>query len=357
MRSTPSRVRDATERWHADGRQLADDDLANAEWVVPLDQSASTPCVVIPGFNAAATIVEALESLATQVVDAPFHVLFVDDCSTDNTVALVRDVAETFPLPIGVLRMQRNGGVSRARNVGLIATESRLIVFLDADDLAHPDYVDSQMAAHQVVNGPAITYALLDSSVFASSSSVVSGAVQRTSGAIAYGVIPAAGAGSMALNREAIETIGLFDPTLIGCEDFDLSVRAWLTDVPLTEAPGALCYYRQRDDKQEVFDQRVRFSMSHVLMTKKYWPIIDYKGYIYWQLRGLARIPGQLLRSYRWRQGDETDQFRAAELLGSIAGYVKGSWTYRFPLLCPWGKMLVKPPTTSPGVLGASSTS
>ena len=94
--------------------------------------------VVIPSYQQAVYLPEAIESVLAQTEPAA-EVLVVDDGSTDGT----EEVAARFP--VRYLR-RPNGGVSAARNTGVAATSSPLIVFLDADDRLHPGALASQRA-------------------------------------------------------------------------------------------------------------------------------------------------------------------------------------------------------------------
>ncbi|WP_232210419.1 glycosyltransferase family 2 protein [Nitrococcus mobilis] len=82
--------------------------------------------VVIPAYNAAVTLDDALKSI--QHASNPLEVIVVDDGSTDDTAV----VAKSFP-DIRLIRA-RNGGAARARNIGIEASHGEFIVFLDADD-------------------------------------------------------------------------------------------------------------------------------------------------------------------------------------------------------------------------------
>jgi glycosyltransferase involved in cell wall biosynthesis len=85
--------------------------------------------VVIPAYNAADTIADAIHSILDQTV-LPAAIVVVDDGSTDQTGALA---AGTSPL-VHVIR-QENAGVSQATNRGIDAVETPLVAFLDADDI------------------------------------------------------------------------------------------------------------------------------------------------------------------------------------------------------------------------------
>jgi glycosyltransferase involved in cell wall biosynthesis len=94
--------------------------------------------VVIPAYNAAATIERAIGSVLAQTRPAD-EVIVVDDGSKDNTAVVVRQFVDKVRLI-----SQANAGVSAARNTGIRATTGDWITFLDADDEWLPDYLKKQ---------------------------------------------------------------------------------------------------------------------------------------------------------------------------------------------------------------------
>ena len=85
---------------------------------------------VIPAYNAASTIEKCLENLITDVCCS--EIIIVNDGSTDNTV----DVIEKIKKKTDKIRLIStiNGGVSKARNIGLNEVNSEYFIFIDSDD-------------------------------------------------------------------------------------------------------------------------------------------------------------------------------------------------------------------------------
>lgn len=99
--------------------------------------------VVIPTLNEASYIANCLESLITQSLN-PDEVIVVDD-STDETSSLVRSFTSRFSqLNIKFLHINGAGcGVAAARHLGFTRCNSDIIVSLDADCIAAPQWLES----------------------------------------------------------------------------------------------------------------------------------------------------------------------------------------------------------------------
>ena len=88
--------------------------------------------VVIPAFNAEATIGRALSSVLLQEMQVT-EIIVIDDGSTDLTAEICRSYQSSTQVPILVTSVS-NGGVSSARNRGIAMAKASYIALLDADD-------------------------------------------------------------------------------------------------------------------------------------------------------------------------------------------------------------------------------
>ncbi|OAJ60740.1 glycosyl transferase family A [Paraburkholderia ginsengiterrae] len=96
--------------------------------------------IIIPCYNAAATLARALDSCRIQPEAA--QIIVVDDGSTDASAEIVAHCG-SLDARVGLLRMPYNGGAARARNWGAMHASHDLLAFLDADD----EYVPGALAA------------------------------------------------------------------------------------------------------------------------------------------------------------------------------------------------------------------
>lgn len=98
--------------------------------------------IVIPAYNAAEFLKETIDSVKAQGF-TNWEMIVVNDGSTDNTFAILRQERDAR---ITTLE-QSNLGVSAARNNGLMASNGKYIVFLDADDLMGPLFLEARVKA------------------------------------------------------------------------------------------------------------------------------------------------------------------------------------------------------------------
>ena len=87
--------------------------------------------VIIPAYNVEKYIQQCLDSVISQKTNFRFHVICINDSSTDNTGLLLKKYENAENVTI---IHQENKGFSGARNVGLRKTNGKYIMFVDSDD-------------------------------------------------------------------------------------------------------------------------------------------------------------------------------------------------------------------------------
>jgi glycosyltransferase involved in cell wall biosynthesis len=92
--------------------------------------------VIIPAYNAGATIDTCLDALREQDIVLPYEVIVVDDCSRDQTAALVNGRFD-----VTLIQHEARRGAAAARNSGIQAAQGEIICFTDADCEPKPDWL------------------------------------------------------------------------------------------------------------------------------------------------------------------------------------------------------------------------
>lgn len=97
--------------------------------------------IIVIGWNCARYLAPCLDSILNQTHRAE-EVVFVDDASTDGTLAIAR----TFESEgLRVIAREINGGMCAARMTGVEATKGTLLLFIDGDDVLPPDFVEQSL--------------------------------------------------------------------------------------------------------------------------------------------------------------------------------------------------------------------
>jgi glycosyltransferase involved in cell wall biosynthesis len=101
--------------------------------------------VIVPAYNSAAFIGEAIDSLLTQTLH-DIEIIVIDDASNDATYSIAESRARS-DTRVRVLRREQSGGAACARNAGLAIASGEYVALLDADDMALPNRLATTIGA------------------------------------------------------------------------------------------------------------------------------------------------------------------------------------------------------------------
>jgi glycosyltransferase involved in cell wall biosynthesis len=217
--------------------------------------------VVIPCYNAAATLGPTLDSILSQSF-TDLEVLVVDDGSDDDPRAVIEARGDSR---VHYRRIANSGTPSRPRNLAVGDAIGEVVFFCDADDLMLPGKIERQMTVFDErphVGMIFTDFQLIDAMnrVLASSfledyeslREVTRHGVREGGGycrermATALMRVNFVGTSSVAVRRSVFDEAGGFDERLRTAEDIDLWIRiARITDLYVIEDP--LHQYRQHD--------------------------------------------------------------------------------------------------------------
>lgn len=110
--------------------------------------------IIIPTYNCENYIEECMKGILAQTY-RNYEVIVVDDGSSDNSLAIVGEMAQKK----SNIRIVPNahGGVCKARNTGLELAQGKYICFIDADDIVYNDYLEL-LAKAIAVHSPDVVY-------------------------------------------------------------------------------------------------------------------------------------------------------------------------------------------------------
>lgn len=181
-----------------------------------------TISVIVPAYNAQNTILETIASIRSQTF-TDFELIIVDDGSSDRTLELLQNIRD----PRIKLVAYENSGVSVARNRGISLATSEYLAFIDADDLWTSDKLEQQLAVLQQHSTAGVAYSWTcfmdrqgkfvhtDRPVYFEGN--VRAELLKTNFLLS--------GSNPLIRREALASVGGFDPTLTHAEEWDLYLR------------------------------------------------------------------------------------------------------------------------------------
>ena len=112
----------------------------------------------MPNYNGNRFVEQAIGSVLRQTYPN-IELLIVDDCSSDGSLRLIREIAQRDER-IRVIELAQNGGVANARNAGIREARGEYVALIDNDDVWTEDKLERQLALAQ--RGADIVYSSYD---------------------------------------------------------------------------------------------------------------------------------------------------------------------------------------------------
>lgn len=201
--------------------------------------------VIIPAYNAEKTIRATIETVQQQTFQ-DFELIIVNDGSKDKTLEIVASIEDER---IKVFSYQ-NSGLSTARNRGISKANGEYIALLDADDFWTPDKLELQLLALSDRPQAGVAYSwtyFMDVDEQGQVAFLHPSNPYNFAGNVYEKLLISdfihSGSNTLIL-KQAIDSVGEFDPTLKSCEDWDYWLRL-ATRWHFVVVPKYQIYYRR----------------------------------------------------------------------------------------------------------------
>ena len=276
--------------------------------------------VVVPAFNAAATLGECLGALIGQsLARGDYEIIVVDDGSSDAT----REIAAASGV---VVIGQPNQGPASARNRGIAAASAPWVAFTDADCVPSRRWLAELLAAvegdpEQPIGAAGRTIGHGSNSAAAHFADL-SGALDAEPH-LAHPRFPFAPSCNLLYRRDLLQRVGGFDVRFSSYEACDLHTRLVRLDAgPMRRSPRAVVLHRHRSDWSAYFRQQRSYGRGYAQFVGKYRSEIGWS--LLRELHEWARVLRLLVPAISPGDGDLAVMRRGALLkaLGQRLGFV-----------------------------------
>lgn len=286
--------------------------------------------IVIPCFNEAENIGKCIDSVKMQQYNSQFEIIAVDNGSTDDTVKIIKDKGI-------ILEHAERKGPAPAKNEGIKKAKGDIIVFIDADCIAHPVWLKNIVEPFRNSEIGCVAGEIVACEPktriehFLIKKKHLSQSVNINHTFLSY-----AATANAAYRKEIFEKVGLFDEALFTGEDADMSWRMQLeTNYKVRYSPEALVYHPHETSLKALYKQKKRHAYGGVALYKKYknlWPE-QHKSVrkIYWEYYSIVRRLARFAINYLFNKSQVLDEphFQIILEAGSKLGLITGSLRYR----------------------------
>lgn len=243
--------------------------------------------VVIPAFNAAATIADTVRAVVTQPLAREiFECIVVDDGSRDQTAEMAERVGAL------VMRLPKNQGASAARNAGVEKARGEWIAFTDADCVPSRRWLAAFLAATEKLDRSTIAVAGqtigLDSKTTAARFMDLVGSLDAVN-YLRSETFPWAPSCNLAYRRADLLAIGGFDRAFTSYETPEMHLRmVERFGGNILLVPSALVMHRHRGTWRGLWRQQQSYGRGYAHF------LIRYAGRWPWSVRREARAWARL---------------------------------------------------------------
>jgi glycosyltransferase involved in cell wall biosynthesis len=207
--------------------------------------------VVIPARNAGRTLRAQLDALAGQTYRGAWELIVADNGSTDATRAVAEQSGDRLPLT--VVDAGNLIGSNHARNVGTSAATGDFVLFVDADDIVAPNWLEAMARA---IDGTDAVGGFLERTRFLPKDACLPGNERSDTLQPWPGFLPYPIGANCGVRTEVLRSLGGFDETYnAGGDEVELFWRLQLAGYRLSFVSDAIVWYRERATLRQVTRQ------------------------------------------------------------------------------------------------------
>lgn len=295
-----------------------------------MSNAAAPISVVMPVYNGERHVGESIDSILAQT-HSDFELIIVDDGSIDRTPEILEAYRKKDPR-IKIITNEKNMGVIISRNRALNASSGRLIANQDADDIARPDRLMTQM--RYMSEHP-------ECGLLGARAEIIDGEGRRTgmykhprSHVIISAHMCFASQfvnSSVMMRRDAIKAVGQYDETMLHAEDYDLLSRM-ARGFRSANLPFVLESWRSGGSTSD--KRRIQMSCARKVGRDHMAGILSARSLRnHEKLLVILALPFVYVRHYLYRDISETRAGRAVKTIAAMRG--KHGVIYKAMLLLP----------------------
>ncbi|MEK9196099.1 MAG: glycosyltransferase, partial [Patescibacteria group bacterium] len=222
-----------------------------------LNDSAEYVSIVIPCYNYADYVGEAIESALAQT-QAPLEIIVINDGSTDHSLDVIKEYKDKV-----TIIDNENMGVIKTKNLGIEKARGEWIIFLDADDKLDPTYIEKTLRLARA-NNKDIVYT--DMMYFGAKNKVFKARPYSFGSLLDGNYI-----NNSALHKKSfLQRVGGYKQEMKdGYEDWELNISMAEKKAKFGYLPKPLMFYRQHSESSQRNDIAINKAPEIIKTVKK----------------------------------------------------------------------------------------
>ncbi|MFK7787933.1 MAG: glycosyltransferase family 2 protein, partial [Phycisphaeraceae bacterium] len=225
--------------------------------------------LIIPIYNAAATLGEQLDAIAAVQWPGEWELILADNGSTDTSMSVARSY-EGRIANLRIVDASDHQGAGYARNKGAEVATGETLAFVDADDVIAPGWVAAMAKASETHDFLASRFdyiKLCDQAEQDYCGGTQVNGIQHMWWPPFY---PHSGSCGLVVKKTLHDAVGGFDNDWVELQDTDYCIRLYRHGARLRFAPDALMHIRNRSTYKGIFRQAKLWGQYNVLLYKRY---------------------------------------------------------------------------------------
>lgn len=225
--------------------------------------------IIVPTFNEENQIILLLKSLFTQKFSQKYEIIIVDNESTDNTIKVIKE----FKIKNKIMNIKvitSIGKLGKVRNDGILKSSGRFIAFIDADEIADPNWLMELMKKTNEYDGVLGSINSMNPNKNFISKFFDLTFIDRKKFLNKQTKIKIFGTGNLLINQKVFKKGLIFDENFPTAEDGDFSYRFYKKDYKIIFNEKAKIFHKVPETIKQFYFFNKKMAISNLLIFLKH---------------------------------------------------------------------------------------
>lgn len=225
--------------------------------------------IIVPTFNEENQIIFLLKSLLTQKFSQKYEIIIVDNESTDNTIKVIKEFKNKNKI-ISIKIITSIGKLGKVRNDGILKSSGRFVAFIDADEIADPNWLIELMKKTNEYDGVLGSINSMNPNKNFISKFFDLTLIDRKKFLNKQTKIKIFGTGNLLINQKVFKKGLIFDENFPTAEDGDFSYRFYKKNYKIIFNEKAKIFHKVPETIKQFYFFNKKMAISNLLIFLKH---------------------------------------------------------------------------------------